>query len=499
MTYILFKNYGDFKYRMENRIKRLSSAFKPRNAKATIASLWSAMRRPPSFVEETFYSGLFGTQNWILKNTPANMMEESELIRTETAKNSLLNPKQLNLDPILVQRTIQTIDKLLKVRGLRFSPISASAAADYLPKNTSSGFPEFEKKSNLLNLVVTQVNTMLYTDNFTIFKDLITVIIWRTQVRLTGLKFRQIYMFPYLVLVCEAMFASGLLDHMSSISSPYVYNDKFPQLAERWKSLQKYANILSLDIKGFDLSVPLELIYIYFSWQRSHIKFDTLEQAKLFENIRNYNMSCLIATSIDGKSVLFSKLCSVMSGSFNTNLMVTFVNMFIVIYHCHANNIEVNSIDLHLKGDDILVGTNSDDLLDGLVETYSKTFLMTVALDKTQVFKRRQRIYFLGYYFDDKGRYLDWKLTKLQLSISENFIPESVMPTFERLFSKLCSICFKCSDGYVFFDMYINDLLRYCNKTRMPTTFSEIFTITGEDQYAMRDFAEYRVNGWLNQ
>lgn len=488
-----YKNYLRF-------IKRSLHLFRIKSNLA-FSKLLTAAYLLPGFIQEPFFIRLFGTQDWVDSNQPADMFKHSIDIRSKTIKDFLLKPYHIDVAESRVIEIFNLIDKAFKLTGVMFEPVSIDEAMNDLPTSTSAGYPTGGKKGALKEYIKSVYHEMYLRGNYEQFlSKMLVYIAWRTQPRLSGIKYRQIFVVAYIILGIEARFGKPFKDHFKKTTlTPYVLNDVFPDLVLRLKILKEaFSKICSLDYSTFDQSLANKLIYFFFLWLRTHLILDDSD-SKLFQAIIHFHLSASIITADRSGPVMVRKLRGLLSGSYFTNFMGTFCNLFMLLDFNITNQIEIPSEFLNVKGDDSMLPLTYTNFIKDFSKFVLDNYGMVISINKSKLFNVHDKINFLGCDFDVYGRYLNWDLAKRQLSISERFIPESQMTPFERHHSKICSICFKFSDGYKFYDEFSPYIFEEFGKQEIPKFYTEIFSLTGNDIGAQRRFADYKYNGYLHQ
>jgi len=186
-----------------------------------------------------------------------------------------------------------------------------------------------------------------------------------------------------------------------------------------------------------------------------------------------------------------------MSGSSLTNLLGTLVNLFYLLYTNEKLKLNIDLSSISILGDDIVFASNKLISFNELNAFYETNFKQNLNIEKSEIFKQGEKVYFLGHYFDSEGRYLNRDRLEAQLCFSENYIPEDVMSTSDRVWSKFCSLLFKCSDGYDYFLKYKDKLLRLLKLDKVPDTYFSFYDNAGE--FRRLAFNDYAQNGWMNQ
>jgi len=298
--------------------------------------------------------------------------------------------------------------------------------------------------------------------------------------------------------VIERLLFNGIFVHFERyLLTPYCFSNTFEQLRTRYLEWQKSKYIYSIDFSSFDQRIPNDLINLVLNHLSTHVRMNHQEY-KLFTYLLKYHLSCDIVSSINGTTCIFKKKRGLMSGSALTNLLGSLINLFMILYLNEFYKLNVNLKSISIMGDDIIFSSNKLISINSLNNLYEKHFSMEISKDKSVIFYPGNRVYFLGHFFDDKGRYLDVEKTKLQLCISENYISEEVLSTNDRIWGKFCSILFKCSDGHEFYEIYYHSLLELLLLEKPIGYFYSLFNSDGNNKKKL-DFEYYKAIGWRLQ
>jgi hypothetical protein len=386
---------------------------------------------------------------------------------------------------------------LLGLSGHRYKPVSVYDAFDSLPSNTSSSFPDFKSpKTGVRTKIISQILRLNSKNIFYLLNYYININ-WRTQVSSSKkLKFRQFYPFPVVVATLERMLFGNIFKHFElNKKTPYAYANIYPDLKERYNTWQSHPYIYSLDLASYDIRIAHLLITEGIDFLATHISLGTKEKV-ILNFLKEYHTQCLLLSSIDGKPFLFKKERGLMSGSALTNLLGSLINLFMLLYINKKYDLRVSFKSISIMGDDIIFATDRHISLEKISHLYRKHFDAIIHLEKSEVFSPGQKVFFLGYYFDNNGRYIDAEKTKLQLCISGSYVSEEDISTRDRIWSKFCSTIFRCSDGSLFFEEHYRKLLHTLELEKPIGYFYELFQ--GKlDKSRIRDFNYYKVSGWL--
>lgn len=489
-----------FKKRLKSLLNSISTQYQPMSEDKTFKSSYNSMFRFPTLALEPYFCERFGNIS------PDKLVEpEAEHITQlrESALESFKKETPVNLNQILFAKARDITCELLGLTNVRFTPYNLLHCVNEAAKPTSSGFPDFGKKNELTLHDLDQARYAMAMSDFSFFNYPVTVA-WRTQQRSSGTKYRLIYLIPYLVTIFEFMFFLPFRKFYSEnkVSTPYCFGNTWLDLRQRYDSLQGYKYIYSLDYKGWDLSIPGFLIYLFFSLIKPCFNWNS-KLTNIFDHIVKYHLSATILLSGTEKTAQFvQKKNGIMSGSVFTSFMCSLINVFVITYFLLSKNLPINYNMIHVMGDDCLFGCDSELDLEEINEFMQQNFGISVSVEKSTAHVRGEPIFFLGAYLDDKGRYIDEELVKDQLRITQSW--DSEMPEFDRVFSKLCSACFKFSDGKHLFFREVPFLLAHYGVRSIPEFYYNLDVPLGGPDVnlpikrvlSVLNMAEY---GWMYQ
>jgi hypothetical protein len=223
---------------------------------------------------------------------------------------------------------------------------------------------------------------------------------------------------------------------------------------------------------------------------------------ELINRIETYHCKASIVANYKGDYVLYEKRKGLLSGSAFTNLCGSWINCFMLVYFLLDHDITPTVDMIHVCGDDCLLGINDNFTIDYMASYFWKKFKIKISKHKSEIFKQNDNVYFLGGVINENGRYADFDLIKEQLCLSSN---RSELDEGFRLFSKLCSSCFKYKDGHKLFFETLPYLRDYIDKKKVKKftvpeyyfNFAHIHELSTEVKYLkVKDFC---FNGWLIQ
>jgi uncharacterized protein YdcH (DUF465 family) len=495
-----FHKIDDFIQHM-NKLNYSLPSFARFNAKRAAEVSWMNSKKNATYNIESIFVELFSHHNKVdeLINAAGDTQKTCDSNRSETI-NLLSNSSSIQIDDTLAAKVKGQMSDLLLLTGSKYKTCGPSEAFDTLPGATSSSFPDFKKPKTKIKDKVCQLSHQLLNLGLShLIIDFPITVNWRTQLSSSGkLKFRQFYPFPVVIACFEKMLFGGIFLHFErNLHTPYCFANRYIELRHRYIKWQHYKYIYSLDFKAFDQTIPNELIVMMLNFLSSKIFLNAKEKAVL-RTILTYHTSCLVISCVRGLTFMFRKRRGLMSGSALTNLLGSMVNLFIILYINRVYRLSIDPKSISILGDDIIFVSDRKIELSYLSGVINHHFNMEISVEKSEVFSAGERVFFLGHYFDDKGRYLDLERTKSQLCISENFIPEDVLSTNDRIWSKFCSILFKCSDGEAFYNFYRHRLLE---KLRLAEPIGYYYTLFNTDGNPRKlvHFNEFMRNGWTLQ
>lgn len=439
-----------------------------------INNILGSCGRMPAVNLETFMRLNFGYK----LSDFANPKNKSAQLRTD-AFESMNKDGIFKVDYNLLNLACSDAFTLLGLKRHMFSPVNPEEAAQSLPKNTSTGAWWFKTpKGEYLNDAVWICNYILKHESWEyILSTTIAVVAWRTQERLSGTKFRQIFVLNYTFNIFEAMFASPVLQYYSvNTNTSYSFNSTWSNGNKQlWDKLQKYNQILSLDYSKYDLSISRGLLFYTFKQFKSCFRLNK-KQDELFETLIQVHVSCPVATSAYGKPLLFQKRAGMLSGSVFTNFMDSLMNLIMICYTLRKNKHDPFNFLIKVKGDDTLIGSNIELQPSMFTRDLAQHFGANVSLDATQIFRPGEKIFFLGYLFDNKSKVaLSEGLLHRKIAISGRFIKEQDMSEVTRMVSKVVSVLSNVSNGHsIFMKKYFRKLKSFYKLDELPSYYFDL-------------------------
>jgi hypothetical protein len=495
-----FKTQKQFQFHI-NKINSQLPHFVRFNVERASNIGWMNSKKSATYLIESIFVELFQHKNKVdgIMNAVGDTQKTCSINRSE-AVELLSKSSGIQIDYTIAAKVKGQMSDLLLLTGNKYKTCSPREAFDTLPSATSSSFPKFKNPKSLIKEeVINLAHRLLHLDLSRCVLDFPISINWRTQLSSSGkLKFRQFYPFPVIVACFEKMLFGEIFHHFERNKlTPYCFANNYIDLRNRYGQWQHYKYIYSIDYKSFDQTISNELIEMLLRFLFGRVFLNSKENS-LFETILTYHTSCFIVTSIRGVTFMFQKKRGLMSGSSLTNLLGSLINLFIILYVNRVYRLSIDPKSISILGDDIIFASDRKFEISYIREIVKLHFNMEISVEKSQVFSAGERVFFLGHYFDDKGRYLDLERTKSQLCISETYIPEDTLSTNDRIWSKFCSILFKCSDGHAFYNLYKHSLLQ---KLRLAKPIGHYYSLFNNDGNSRKlvSFNEYKRNGWMLQ
>lgn len=502
-----FKSFSDFKANLKLGFhKTISKPFWPINFSESLHKVWSTAFRSPTLLLEPKFLSVFQkqeedfTRDLDLINQAGHIREQSSATVIKKKKADYFYQSG-NFDKI--KKACLAVNSLLLIWQQKFQMVTPSVAADLLPHNTSSGFPDYvTPKSQIQHIVVNQATEALYSGDCSWSKYL-TTMAWRTQVRPSGIKFRIIWVTSFLSQVFEMCFFAPFQKHFSEHKqTPYCFGNTWLDLKERIIKIRNFKTIVVVDFSSFDQSISVELIELFFLNIKQSLKINSSIWDAQFTAVKDFNCIGYVFNMFNNLPTIFRKSGSISSGSVFTNFMGSWINLFLICLYLIEIGQDPYKQCLNVMGDDCMFGFTFDFDIKHYSEWLFNNFGMTVNPEKSQMYSNDfETIEFLGSKLNEHGRFIDEDLAVRQLIISSHFIPERVMPENVRLISKLASISFKFSDGHFFFDKCIEKLLPLLEVSSLPEAYFELFySAAGPfDIYLQRNLMSYKYDGWMYQ
>lgn len=465
---LTFNKFFTFKRFILNSCN-FNGALKITNLEKVAGILWGQANAKPTYLIEDTFVKLFDKQDEVDELSKLDLEKEGEDERLKTYQ-ALKNDKPLKLDTVLIRKTLSWMTKSLRLEGKRFNPVTYEMAFDSMVTSTSSSFPEYvTPKVTMRAKVLKQIRSTSNTQKSEFIRKCLIGPAWRTQVnRSNNLKFRLFYPVSQFIQVIEKTVFYPFFQHFENNKRTcYAFANVFPDIQYRYQCWNRSKFAYSLDIKGFDINISNDLIKLIFDWLFLFLKHNELTKSQ-FAMIKDYHLTALIVTSIRGVVFIFRKRCGLLSGSVLTNFFGSMVSLFCVVYFCIDNRIYIKTSDISVHGDDVILATNEKLTIQFIAAYFKEHFNLEVSIEKSEIFKRGERVYYLGHYIDKNGRYLNIDRVAKQLYVSSHFIPTTVMNKSTRIISKFLSNVLKSKDGLDFFLSYSKNLIGLLNIKELP-------------------------------
>lgn len=444
-----------------NWMKR--NTFKPLDSIRTFKILQANVFRSASYTFQPVFESIFGPID--AKYLVPSVQEACEQIRKESVRIAE-NQRIPDLQPRLITLSVNRTNAMLGLTGLRVLSATVTDIYNQLPTQTSSGSPDFvtPKGSQFERCWVHIQQVMAGVVTLPHVRDFWPVTVaWRTQMRESGVKFRPINVFPQVVSIMEAMFAVPFFKHFeNNRDTSYSFAHTWQDNSKMWSKLQNYNNSLELDFKTFDVTVSNNLLHLFYQNLSDMIIFAE-NQKPIFDFIVDYHLHATVLTSIEGKEYfLDNKISGVLSGSVFTNFADSWINLFIINYIMSELEQSESSYTVRVMGDDAIIGTDLDGekLRKVFIERVETIFHMSLNVGKTIVNMPGEPIHYMGFDLSDASKVMDVELMKRKMTITSRFIPEEILENKMVVWSKFCSICSTCSNGYSLWLEYKDTVLQ---------------------------------------
>jgi len=487
-------------------INSSSRVLRPSNYLSTINKVWASCYRLPDYLLEPIFLDIFKKKE---SEFPTKQDIQQGAIEARNNSVSVTSQKQKvdyfskskNFENIKLATTLT--NKQLTLTRNQFTPVSPRISASNLPKDTSSGYPEYEqRKVNIMDYTINIVEQLI-SNNDSSWKYLPSTMAWRTQVRPKAMKYRIIWVTSYISQIFENMFYSPIREYFEeNKTTPWCVGNVFTDIKPRIQKLRQFNKIIVLDYSSFDISVPSELMIHFFRSIKQFFKIKSKIIDNMYEAVTFFNVYGTLLNKDNTGPLSYTKDGSVNSGSVFTNFMDSWINLFLLNLYMVEFQLDHTDYFPNVQGDDCVHGFTFDFDVNHFSRWLNFNFGMTISPDKCQELSNDfDTVEFLGSDMNEEGRYINKPLAIKQMIISERFIPESVLSTPERLISKVASICFKFKGGYLFFDEIMEQLLPKINLDRVPEFYYEItLSSSGPFEYLMkRKVVDYKFNGWMIQ
>jgi hypothetical protein len=326
------------------------------------------------------------------------------------ARNKIIKVK----DKELLSSVLDFIFK--KITNLQLD-ISLSEVIDTLPKNTSSGFPEYNKKGHpgSVKLCILRVEELLsfkcWKSAYGFMRKYPVTIFHRFTPKLKMLKFffdpsfkiRQILGTPFFIVAFEKLIMYNFVKSFSkSFSDWYVIGLTKKEISNKIQILRREARqndklILCGDINGCDKSISATHSLFYFQIASNFIK------ECYNENFKAYIAYFIRTPMLYCKGIKYSN-GSTITGSWITSSFTTLSVMVPCLYAFHKLYKRFpNKSEFLIQGDDFVILLDSSKDKFNFKE-YLLEFNLRLRLDKSDVVNWFNEIDFLGFMWDVQGQ-----------------------------------------------------------------------------------------------
>lgn len=302
---------------------------------------------------------------------------------------------------------------------------------DALPKNTSTGYPEYRKKGNKLSMMncirrmfnvikmAREKNIYEFMQRFptTIFHRFTPKYKWKASHKeiKPKWKIRQIFGVPYFIVALEYFVFKDVVDSFKkSFSSVYTVGCTKLEVSSKVAEIRNLARssnsvIMCGDISGCDKSISKTHSLFYFSFFSKYIRESRLPIFKALAKYFVFN-PILYSHGLDYSHG------STVTGSWITSSFTTFSVMIPLLYSFKKRYDRFpNMNEFLIQGDDfVLILENESDKK--FIKDCFGEFNLRLRLDATRVVMPHEDIEFLGYFWDYNNEPYqtdDWIVTRV--------------------------------------------------------------------------------------
>lgn len=338
-----------------------------------------------------------------------------------------------------------------------------------LPKDTSSCYPLYEKKSSEKSIRDAQIklNKILSYDNLmetiNMMNSQLVTVFHRFTTRLNRAssgtdprkskvtrktKIRQVFGVPFLIAIVETMMFGQAL---GEICKPrrhgyFSYSLTRPEIslqvqAVRAEAIKRGSFILCGDISKIDSNIPALPLYWVYSFLISHINLD--------ENWKRIFLSYLvwiIFTPIAWASRTIDwTYAGNITGSFTTSFVNSYVLLLVINYFFQAKyNRNVHPEELKILGDDFILLIDDPTVVGELSEVLGY-FNLKLNTDKQHIVYHDEEITYLGFNWDLNSEPNNEDLWYLaRICFPERFL---YVRGYERIIQRAASILYQLKGG----------------------------------------------------
>lgn len=416
------------------------------------------------------------------KEISKNVLKPSDVLEADNQEISIYCK-----DKIFSVKKPVSLKKCIDWMESKFYEKSASQeiklidAINILPKNTSSGFPDFIKKGSdrsIENTYARYSELLRLGDSHQMFDYLIkfpTVIFHRFTPKYKfnkskyidpKWKIRQIFGVPQFIVCAEVIVFYDFINRFKrNLYDFHTIGLTKKQVSERVKKVRDKAKlegkfILCGDISGCDKSVSKDHQLIFFNFASKYISKENFE---IFKALAKYSIFTPILTR-DG--VKYTK-GSTLTGSWITTSFTTFTIMIPLLYaFVRINNRFPKPGEMLVQGDDFIILLD-EQCHDKFYKKCMLEFNLRLRLDKSRVVKPFDDIEFLGYfwnYYNEPDQTNDWIVARILFP--EKFV-RFTGPL--RIIYKYLSVMINIKRFRILFNRFLNYDIELLNLYRFNT------------------------------
>lgn len=384
--------------------------------------------------------------------------------------------------------------------------LTLSQSLDTLPKNTSSCYPEYTKKSDSKTIKNTKNRINRVLDMVEIFeiynyiRKFPTTIFHRFSPKMKlvnntydpSFKIRQIFGVPFFIVVLEKfIFNNFVTSYKNSFWNNYMVGKNKVQISEFVSKIRNQAKltnklILCGDISGCDKSISRTHSTLYFQMAYDFIN---LEYVNIFYALFIY----YVRTPILYKLGIVYSNGSTVSGSWITSSFNSVCVQIALLYSFHKlYNRFPTEHEYLFQGDDfvILISNDRDKFL---FKQYMLEFNLRIRLDRSELVTPYQNIEFLGYFwneYNEPDQTDEWIVSRIMYP--EKFIK------FDgdfRLLYRILSIIINLKR----FRVLYNRLYQFDDYLKYLLNVSEYFTLFDSNNNALKvrvPLKAFLTSGW---
>lgn len=388
--------------------------------------------------------------------------------------------KTLNIfnDPVV----ISFVNKLWEdwnMSTFRPEPLNFSKCIELLPNTTSTGFPNFKKKSDEKEILYAE---KLFSDfkskkfvdtKLQLLLDYPSVIFHRYTPKLNSKKTKKVISYKIRQVFCLSYFITCL-----EVSLFYPFMDRFYKVADsfftgkdtrveisnkiqkvRFKAATENGVILCGDISGCDRSQSADSMKLFFSFIGSN--YTNTE----FKNFLALIKFLIFTPTVDSNGDYHVTNGTVSSGSYITTVINTFiVNMALNVSYFKLYGEFIPKESHLVQGDDFIILLKNPNDYPSFCEYMFDFNLKVKKMDQTISYPSED-ILFLGFFWDVNGepdQTNEWIFTRI--IFPERYInqegPERLISRYLSLIFllKRSTLLFNC---FLFYDDYLRFKLRY--------------------------------------